>query len=239
MKRRLAHGVLYLLDWVRHDRTDNRRSLMMRMLLGLAVLGMVAAPAMARPDLPPHAFRADVSNRMSMAQDGRAGTAMEHVDRPSFVRPSMVQETREAHQRAWNDLADHHAKFSPPLKTEISMKMHKGDNITGSQPQSAMARSTQVQAPKDRMGRAATHFAPPLKAEISMKMHKGDNLLGSASSGSAAKAGSTAYSGAMAKSAGAQQNRVLSKKEKTDLCRQSGVCIPFLQGSDDPSDKTE
>lgn len=203
---------------------------MMRMLLGLAVLGMLAAPAMARPDLPPHAFRADISNRMSMAQDGRAGTAMGHVDRPSFVRPSMVQQTREAHQRAWNDLADHHAHFTPPLKTEISMKMHKGDNITGSQSQSAMVRSTQVQAPKDRMGRALTHFAPPLKTQIALKMHKGDNLLGSAAKPAMA---------AKPADGAAQQNRVLSKKEKTDLCRQSGVCIPYLQGSDDPSDKTE
>lgn len=203
---------------------------MMRMLLAFAVVGMLAAPAMARPDLPPHVFRADVSNRMAMAQDGRGMTAMEHVDRPAQPRPSMVNEAREAHAQAWNALADRHARFTPPMKTQIQMKMHKGDNITGEQHQVAGIQSSQVKVQKDRYGRALSHFAPPVKSQIALRMHKGDDLLGSAST-----------HGAAAKPADSTANKAhpLSKKEKTDLCKQTGVCIPYLQGSDDPSDKVE
>lgn len=203
---------------------------MMRMLLAFAVVGMLAAPAMARPDLPPHVFRADVSNRMAMATDGRGMTAMERVDRPTQPRPSMVNEAREAHAQAWSALADRHARFTPPMKTQIQMKMHKGDNITGEQHQAAGIQSTQVKVQKDRYGRAASHFAPPVKSQIALRMHKGDDLLGSASThGAAAKPADSA----------AQKARPMSKKEKQDLCKQTGTCIPFLQGSDDPSDKVE
>lgn len=208
---------------------------MMRMLLAFAVVGMLAAPAMARPDFPSHAVRPDISNRMAMAQDGRAFTSVEHVDRATTPRPSMVQEAREAHQRAWGDLVEH-KQFTPPVKTEISMKMHKGDNITGSQAQAAMPQGTAVQTPKDRMGRAASHFVPPVKTQIALKMHHGDNLLGSSSpAGSLAKPADR--EGATKRST--SNNPVLSKKQKTDLCRQSGVCIPSLEGSSDPTDKVE
>ncbi len=195
----------------------------MRMLLAVPVMALLGAPAMAKPDLPPGTFKADV--RMHMQVDGRVEGQVDHAARPSADSYSASQKS----ETTTFDKMGRESHFVAPLKSQVALKIQNGDNREGSSAARAAAATPAAGTQKDNL--RASHFVPPLKTQIALRIQAGDSR--DTSNG---KSASSRPADRSDKSAHAAP---LSKGQKEALCRQTGVCIPYLQGSDNTEDKTE
>jgi hypothetical protein len=192
------------------------------MLLAVPALALLSAPAMAKPDLPPGTLRTEV--QMRIQADGRADRQIEHAARPS----ADAYQSTARDQKPTFDRLGRESHFVAPLKASIALKIQNGDNREGSSAARQAAATPQAAQSKDNL--RPSHFAPPLKTQIALKIQNGDNRDTASGKGASRPAD---------RSAKDEHKAPLSKSQKEALCRQTGVCIPYLQGSDDADDKVE
>lgn len=168
---------------------------------------------------------------MRAAADGRADR---QVDASSRADRYSVTVTKPNADRNYGQMT-HGAPVQ--LKAEIALRMQKGDNREAS---SGAAKRVDTAAQSNRVdnsfGRAKPQAPIPLKMEITMKMHKGDNREG----GDSKKAPASRQADRSGSNHDAKDGlkTPLSREDKMALCKQTGVCIPMLQSSDDSEDKT-
>lgn len=196
----------------------------MRMLLAVPALALLAAPALAKPDVP---YKAEI--RMHVSEDGRADLHVSPSSRPDAYDRTVNNVTGSNHDRFGRD-----SKVVLPFKADVQQKLsHSGDNPEGAaHPAAAKPREVVSHDNNPYAGLRASKFAPPIKTQVALRLQGGDN-----------RDSSTAKSGSAAKPADHNDRNArkapLSRDEKTSLCRHTGVCLPFLAGSDDTEDKTE
>jgi len=183
----------------------------MRMLLSVAVVGLMVTPAMA--DLPAGVFKANVHLRASMDGRGQFREEVSHrVD--AYERLSTRNEKTTGSERMHRDVTP-----NLPFKTEIALRARGGDDREGAKPSPAARNQTAARPAPDKL--------PPLpfKTEIMMKMQKGDSREGAAraATGTAAKKDnmSSTYAG-----------KYLTPEQKAALCAQTGVCLQVRVGAD-------
>ena len=219
---RVAHGMLLVGPACGKTvlRTGGRT---MRMLLAVPVMALLGAPAMAKPDLPPGTFKAEV--RMHMAADGRAERQIDHAARPS----ADAYATTRTDRTTTFDKMGRESHFAAPLKTQIALKIQNGDNREGNSAAPFGRRApgrcaAEGQPPPVALRAAAQDPDRPEDPERRQPRHRQQQER-------VVEAGRSLRQSA--------HNPPLSKGQKEALCRQTGVCIPFLEGSDNTEDKTE
>ncbi|HZS40578.1 MAG TPA: hypothetical protein VFF06_27285 [Polyangia bacterium] len=171
---------------------------------------------------------------MKVAADGRADRQM---DRSYHYDPYSVTVQKPNADRNYGQ-ATHGAPVQ--LKAEVALRMQKGDNREGSSAASKRADVSQQSSRTDnKLGRKDAPAPIPLKSQITMRMHNGDNREGGVEHKiGAANNAARDRSGAATAEKKDGLKTPMSREDKLALCKQTGVCIPMLQSSDDSDDKT-
>ena len=203
----------------------------MRILIAFSVIAGVASAAWAKPDhdhVPPGAFRTETQMRMPV--DGRGDTMTR--EKPS--RPDPWEKQARPAERAPTA-----AQAQLPLKSEVALKAQQGDHReVASKPQALDAKAQPQKPAGDLMGRAAAKPALPLKTEIAIQAQNGGDSRESSSS-SAAPSAKPDDKRAKNPQQAKPPRLNMSAHDREMLCRQSGVCLPQSQATDDVEDKTE